>query len=165
MKVLIVNNSDILGGASKAAYRLHKSLLNNGIDSKMLVQFKSSNDPSVLCLDTRIQKILLKILLRLDNLLVRLYRKRKKVIFSPSLIGSRKIIDKINELKPDIVHFHWINNGMLKVSDLPLIKAPLIFTLHDMWLFTGGCHYSSSCNYYQIECGECPHLGSNRKKI
>ena len=44
MKILIVNTSDIEGGAARAAYRLHKSLLQQGIDSQMLVQNKSSND-------------------------------------------------------------------------------------------------------------------------
>lgn len=48
MKVLIVNTSDIEGGAARAAYRLHKALLTEGVDSQMLVQSKSSDDFTVL---------------------------------------------------------------------------------------------------------------------
>jgi hypothetical protein len=57
MKILIVNTSDISGGAARAAYRLHKSLLEAGIDSKMLVQSKISDDWTVISLtETKIQK-------------------------------------------------------------------------------------------------------------
>ena len=47
MKILIVNTSDIQGGAARAAYRLHEALLKQGIDSQMLVQGKSSDDFTV----------------------------------------------------------------------------------------------------------------------
>jgi len=65
MKVLIVNSSDIQGGAARAAYRLHNSLLNRGIDSRMLVQNKLSDDYTVIGPNTKIQKIISKIALRL----------------------------------------------------------------------------------------------------
>jgi len=48
MKILIVNTSDIQGGAARAAYRLHKALLGSGVDSQMLVQNKRSDDHTVI---------------------------------------------------------------------------------------------------------------------
>ena len=56
MKILIVNTSDIRGGAARAAYRLHKSLLAQNIDSQMLVQSKSSDDFTVLAPTSKIAK-------------------------------------------------------------------------------------------------------------
>ena len=48
MKILIVNTYDIQGGAARAAYRLHQSLLAQNMDSQMLVQKKKSDDFTVL---------------------------------------------------------------------------------------------------------------------
>ena len=56
MKVLIVNTYDIQGGAARAAYRLHKALLGQNIDSQMLVQSKSSDDFTVITKTSKLRK-------------------------------------------------------------------------------------------------------------
>ncbi len=61
MKILIVSASDIEGGAARAAYRLHKALLSQSIDSKMLVQNKSSDEYTIISEDKKIQKYLNKL--------------------------------------------------------------------------------------------------------
>ena len=48
IKVLLINTNDIHGGAAKGTYRLHKGFQNIGIDSKILVQIKSSDDFSMI---------------------------------------------------------------------------------------------------------------------
>ncbi|NLK71693.1 MAG: glycosyl transferase, partial [Clostridiales bacterium] len=53
MKPLLINTSDIAGGAARAAYRLHTGLRNIGIDSTMLVQSKSSDDSWVIGPNTK----------------------------------------------------------------------------------------------------------------
>ncbi len=61
----------------------------------------------------------------------------------------------------DILHLHWINQGFLSIQSLDrLFKLgkPIVWTLHDMWPFTGGCHYSGSCIEYNEHCGYCPFL-------
>ncbi len=70
----------------------------------------------------------------------------------------------INEINPDIVHLHWINGGMIKIEDLLKIKKPLVWSLHDMWAFTGGCHYDEECQKYKQNCGNCKVLGSKKEK-
>ncbi len=50
---------------------------------------------------------------------------------------------KINAINPYIVHLHWINGTMLKIEDVPKIRAPIVWSLHDMWAFTVGCHYTN----------------------
>ena len=58
MKILIVNTSDIEGGAARAAYRLHKALRSQGVDSQMLVQNKSSDDYTVIVETDKVKKTL-----------------------------------------------------------------------------------------------------------
>jgi len=164
MKILIVNASDIQGGAARAAYRLHKSLLNQGIDSQMLVQSNSSDDDTVIGPITKLQKLSSKIRPILDRIPVLFYRQRTKTPFSPSWLPFGGIVDKINKINPDIVHLHWICGGMMRIEDIPKIKAPVVWTLHDMWGFTGGCHYNEGCEGYKIQCGNCKVLGSVRRK-
>lgn len=76
MKILIVNTSDIQGGAARAAYRLHKALLAEGVDSQMLVQSKSSDDFTVLGPQTKFQKAMGKLRPTLDSIPVRRYPER-----------------------------------------------------------------------------------------
>lgn len=163
MKILIVNTSDISGGAARAAYRLHKSLLDQGVDSQMLVATKSSDDFTVVSEDKKVRRFFNILFSTIENIPVRLYRNKTKTLFSPSWLGFGNIADKINKLNPDIVHLHWICGGMMRVKDIARIKAPIIWSLHDMWAFTGGCHYDEECFGYEKKCGSCKVLGSKKR--
>jgi glycosyltransferase involved in cell wall biosynthesis len=163
MKILIVNTSDIDGGAARAAYRLHKALLSSGVDSQMLVQNKTSDDYTVLNEDKKVNKYLNKLRPILDSLSVRFYKNRTKTLFSPSFLPFSNIVDRINEINPDIVHLHWICGGMIRIEDIARIKAPIVWSLHDMWAFTGGCHYDEECGGYKEACGNCKVLASDKQ--
>ena len=163
MKVLIVNRSDLQGGAARAAYRLHKSLLALHIESQMLLQSKSSDDFTVLAETSKLLKGSNKLRPTLDSIPVRFYKERTKTLFSPSWLPFSNIVDKINAINPDIVHLHWICGGMMRIEDIARIKAPIVLTLHDMWAFTGGCHYDEECKGYEKECGSCKVLGSHKE--
>jgi glycosyltransferase involved in cell wall biosynthesis len=61
----------------------------------------------------------------------------------------------------DVLHLHWVNFGFLSLRSLERLFAlnkPIVWTLHDMWAFTGGCHYSGDCTHYQTHCHHCPFL-------
>ncbi|MCB0533050.1 MAG: glycosyltransferase [Lewinellaceae bacterium] len=61
----------------------------------------------------------------------------------------------------DVLHLHWINQGFLSLKQIRALAAlgkPLVWSLHDMWAFTGGCHYSGNCVNYRQHCGHCPYL-------
>ena len=163
MKILIVNTSDIQGGAARAAYRLHRSLLAQGVDSNMLVQSKSSDDFTVFGPQTIFQKATAKMRPTLDSIPVRRYPERTRTLFSPSWVPFPCQVDKINALNPDVVHLHWIGGGMMRIEDLAKIKAPLVWSLHDNWAFTGGCHIMWECERYKESCGECPRLASKNE--
>lgn len=100
----------------------------------------------------------------LDSLLVWPYKNKSQTLFSPAWLPFGSIANKINSLNPDIVHLHWINAGFLSIKDLSKIKAPIVWSLHDMWAFTGGCHYDDSCGAYKANCGNCKVLRSTRQK-
>jgi len=164
MKILIVNTHDIHGGAARAAYRLHKSLLTSGVNSQMLVQNKKSDDYTVLTTaKNKFQKGLNLLRPTIDQLPVKLYKNRTKTPFSPSWVPFSRVVDKINEINPDIVHLHWICGGFVRIEDIAKIKAPIIWSLHDMWAFTGGCHYDGECGGYEKECGKCKVLKSEKQ--
>lgn len=73
--------------------------------------------------------------------------------------------DRITENLPvaDIYHLHWINRAIDLTGFVKALPArrPLVWTLHDMNPFTGGCHYSLGCEKYMDGCGACPLLGSS----
>jgi len=163
MKVLIVNTSDTLGGAGRAAYRLHKSLLSFNIDSLMLVQHRSNDDETIIGPKSRLEKVINLFRSTLDNMPLLLYQQRIKTPFSPSILNSNKLLKRINDINADVVHLHWINNGMLRIEDIAKIKSPIVWSLHDNWAFTGGCHIKWECEKYISNCGACPLLKSRKR--
>jgi len=160
MRILIVSTFDMLGGAARAAYRLHKSLLISGVDSQMLVQTKSSDDFTIIGPLNKVQKAINMLRPTLDSLPVHLYKKRTKTLFSPAWLPFSGIVNRINKINPDIVHLHWIAGGMIRIEDIAKIRAPIVWSLHDNWAFTGGCHIKWDCEKYRTSCGDCPRLGS-----
>ncbi len=163
LKVLHISTSDLQGGAARATYRLHQALLANGIDSTLFVQNKTSDDNSVIAEITTSKKVLNKLRPTLDGIPVKLYIDRKSSLFSPSYLPFSNVIRKINEIKPNLVHLHWICHGMISVEDIAKINVPIVWTLHDNWAFTGGCHNIEGCEKYQNSCGSCPKLASARE--
>ena len=163
MKPLFINTSDIQGGAARAAYRIHKGLQEVGISSKMLVQSKTSDDKTVIGPNNKIKIGLARLRPTLDSAIKKLFAGGSKTIFSPALLPFSDIPSRIKSIAPDIVHLHWICGGMLRNEDLKRIHKPIIWTLHDMWAFTGGCHYSDDCERFQQDCGNCPQLNRSSK--
>lgn len=163
MKILLVNSSDINGGAARAAYRLHQALLTEGIESRMLVQSKFSDSYTILRPESKIQRGLAKYRPLLDSIPVRFYKNRSQTLFSPSWLPFSGMVKRINTINPDIVHLHWITHGMLRIEDIAKIKAPIVWSLHDNWAFTGGCHIMWECSRYKNSCGVCPRLGSTQE--
>lgn len=99
----------------------------------------------------------------IDGLAVKGYQKSNH-LFSNARFPFSSIPEMIREINPDIVHLHWITGGMMSVEDIGRIRKPIIWSLHDMWPFTGGCHYDNYCAQYKQNCGACPILNSNRNK-
>jgi glycosyltransferase involved in cell wall biosynthesis len=158
MKVLHLSTFDLVGGAARAAYRIHQAMLGIDIDSQLLVQHKKSSDPTVIVPES---KLLAKLRSVGDASVLNFYQHRQQM-FSPQWFPAG-LLRSVDRFAPDVIHLNWICNGFVPIELLDRFKQPLIWTLHDMWAFTGGCHYTLGCDYYLTSCGDCPQLGSSRE--
>jgi len=141
MKIVHLSHSDGGGGAARAAYRLHQSLRASGVDSEMFVNSASAADWTVFGPETRGKKFwnLLRGVAAL--LITRTLKTSNPVLHSPAFFRSAWP-RKINSSDADVVHIHWTAGEMLSIADLRRIKKPIVWTLHDMWAFSGAEHYS-----------------------
>ncbi|WP_404436061.1 glycosyltransferase family 4 protein [Stutzerimonas chloritidismutans] len=152
MKVLLVSSYRSKGGAARAASRLAEALAGAGVD----VEYKSIY-PKQMNTWQRLYYLARVAYDRVPALVVA----GKRSMFSSGALPNNRLITSINESDADLVHLHWINGGGLSVDDLKLIHKPIVWTLHDMWGFTGGCHYDAGCNGFLSGCGRCPMLKSD----
>ena len=163
MKILLLSTNDNNPGASRGAYRLHKSLQGIGVDSQMLVQTKQTEDKTVIGTSNSsgIGQAIAGSRLTLGQLPLKLYPHRDRSKYSLQWLPDN-ITSKVAQLEPDIVNLHWICSSYLQIETLAKLKKPLVWTLRDMWTFTGGCHYAGDCDHYTNSCGACPQLGSSK---
>ncbi|WYL98965.1 MAG: glycosyltransferase family 4 protein [Gloeotrichia echinulata CP02] len=148
MKILQINQSDIAGGAAIAGYRLHQGLLNQGIDSKLLVGIVKTDSDRVAVVPSRT---------RVDNLVRRV---TWRIGFNyVDQISSFDISQHRFYQDADVLNFHNLHTGYFNYLVIPKLtqSKPAIFTLHDMWSFTGHCAYSFDCDRWTIGCGKCPY--------
>lgn len=162
MKALLINTYDIQGGAARAAYRLHQGLKYMGVNSQMLVHEKSSDDKTVFAPKIALFQGIARAKKTVDGLPLKVYRQRSNASYSLGCLPDR-IVPKVNQINPDIINLHWINAGFMQIETIAKLNRPLVWTLHDMWAFTGGCHYSGDCEGYLKSCGGCPQLSSSKK--
>lgn len=162
MKVILLNSCDEFGGAARAAVRLHNGLRKSGVESHMLVQRKKTREESIIGPANIMEKVLCSLRPTLDKLPLMLYDKMGSTNFHPAWFPDR-IARKIEHFHPDIIHLHWVCDGFLRIESLKRFQLPIVWTLHDMWPFSGGCHYDADCGNYTVSCGGCPSLKSTRE--
>lgn len=162
MKVVFLNTMDRGGGAAHSSVRLLHGVRGAGVDAHMIVQRKLADDSNVIGPDGHFGNELAAVRTILDYAPVSVYPKRNRFIFSPAFLPDN-LHRKIDLLNPDIIHLHWIGEGFLRIESLARFELPIVWTLHDSWAFTGGCHLPFDCNNYREKCGCCPTLGSNRQ--
>jgi glycosyltransferase involved in cell wall biosynthesis len=162
MKVVHLVAGSLTGGAARGAYWLHRGLIKTGNNSILVTNGQDAlDDPSVVSLSsTKVGRVKTIALNQVDNLLLKLYSKKQSRNFSTGFFG-RGLFDLgcINDA--DIIHLHWIN-GLVSLRAISSFKQPIVWTIRDMWPFTGGCHYAMDCTRYTQGCGECPELQSRR---
>jgi glycosyltransferase involved in cell wall biosynthesis len=162
MKIVLLNSYDRKGGAARAAFHLHQGLNHHGVDSRMVVQYKSSDDPKVHGPSGQAAEIVAKIRLRLDRLPLLAYPAWQPSDWSVQWFWNN-VVERVHDLKPDLVHIHWTGEGFLPISSLSKFNCPLVWSMYDMWALTGGCHYDQECGRWQTNCGLCPQLGSHKE--
>lgn len=162
MNVVIINKSDSTGGAAVVSFRLMNALREQGIDASMLVTEKLTDSPFV-------------------HLAAPAWRSKIPFLAERLRIFLTKGVDRSNLFKvdtgrcglplhrhplvrnADIVCLNWVNQGMLSLAGLNKIRQlgkPVVWTMHDMWCFTGICHHAGRCRRFEQQCGQCHLLGS-----
>ncbi len=163
MKITLINKDDFGGGAAMACLRLFKALKANDLDVSMLVQRKTVPDESVKStVHNKFDKYRSDFNFLYERLSFILKERDKSVrfAFSQANAGS-DIVDEDDIKNADLLHLHWINGGFLSldnINSLLKLNKPVVWTLHDMWPFTGGCHYSGDSERFLNECGNCHFL-------
>ncbi len=160
MRVLIVNTSEKTGGAAVAAGRLMAALINNGVKTKMLVRRKDTE-----CIT---------VVERRHNpwwerlaIFAHLHFSREH-LFEIDTACSGIDITALREFREaDVIHLHWINQGMLSVGGIRKILdsgKPVVWTMHDAWPATAICHYTRGCGRFKSHCCRCPLLPGGGSK-
>lgn len=165
MKVTLICNSDLLGGASIVTYRLMQALNREGIDARMLVYTKLTEDPAVSIVGTRTVRGAMFLWER--GIIYLANGMNRKNLFKVSVANTGYPLHTHPWIKDaDIVVLSWINQGLLSLKGVRKIAAlgkPIVWTMHDMWNLTGICHHACDCRRYIERCGCCPLLGSHKE--
>jgi len=165
LRVLHLSTDDAGSGAFKGATRLHHALRRAGCDSHMLVGCQSVDDPTIHCTTRRgvVSRMARHAHAWVDALPRRFfYSHLKNTAGWSGWWCPWPIHHAINTLAPDVVHLHWVG-GFVSAQEIPRIGRPLVWTMHDMGEFTGGCRFTADCVRFQSRCGCCPQLKSSRE--
>ena len=146
MKIVHLNYSDSIGGAARAAHRIHHAVRGVGVDSTLRVNRATLSDPTVVGPATAPGRLLGKARRFLAAPWQRLLKEGSPGLHSPACIPSRWA-SRLNVSAADLVHLHWINCEMMSIADIGRLTKPVVWTLHDMWAFSGAEHYTDGVRY------------------
>ncbi len=166
MRILLINTAERIGGAAIAASRLAEALRNNDIKAKILVRDKQTEQITTVALNKSWKHIWHFAWERITIWAANGFTRKR--LFSVDIANTGTDITSLPEFtQADIIHLHWINQGMLSLNDIKKIiesGKPIVWTLHDMWPYTGICHYANDCSNYKTSCHNCPSLVRPHKK-
>lgn len=158
MKVLHISSKDC-GGAGNAAYRLHKALLAQGVDSKMLVLSSSRSDPTVVTLGLvywpqAFITFCMRLFFLIKRYLLNLSLKKQDSMFSDCISAYRLHRHPLVQ-EADVVNLHWVSWMVDWPSFLLGCEQKIVCTLHDLSFVTASCHYPLECKNYKYACEDC----------
>jgi len=165
--ILHLNSGNLDGGASKGALNLHFQLLNQNCNSRFLTnqsqdKIPNSYNHSIFSTDEEwmLKKSENRVSLR--HKLDITYPNHLDYIYTTGFDGFDLLKSKHYDWA-DVIHLHWVSDGLLQIQNLEHISKPIVWTIRDMWPLTGGCHYTfeTGCEKFKKQCGSCPHLASN----
>lgn len=162
LNVVHFNTYGPIGGAARAAYNIHRSVLEAGCESWLVVTGRAGNDERMMECGTTLQA-------RRTNFINRhrqtamIRQLRPDEVFYPDILTRASINDLELPVRPDIIHLHWIA-GFLSAEDIGRLwqryRVPFVWTLMDLAPLTGGCHYTRGCEGFTARCGHCPIIHS-----
>ena len=161
MKVLIINSVCGFGSTGKICTDIADALIKNGDDC--MIAYGRGNAPE------RYQSITYRITSRLGCLINATKARLLDNEGFNSEACTKRLIGKISEFDPDIVHIHnlhgyYIHTGIL-LNYLKRSRCRVVWTLHDCWSFTGHCAHFPDCDKWQTHCYKCAHSRSYPKSL
>jgi glycosyltransferase involved in cell wall biosynthesis len=142
MKVFHIGYTDHQGGAARATHRIHTGLRKIGVDSSMVVIEKRGDDPTVCAPMGMAGRLKAFAARRVERQILKWQksnnRAHRSLGFMPSGLGRW-----LNTSDADVVNLHWVGGGTLSVSEIRHLKKPIVWTMHDMWPFSGAEHYEN----------------------
>lgn len=161
MKIIHLSSRDAGGGAFNAATRLHKSLLQHGVDSRMFVGRKLGADPQTYGPETQLGKLWSRVVPKIDKIPLKLAGYPSEPFRSSGVIGAG-IRRRLKGIEWDIVNLHWISEGFMTPRDVRLLSPkPIVWRLADMWPMTGTEHYVGESLRYK-EGYQAANQGENQ---
>jgi glycosyltransferase involved in cell wall biosynthesis len=161
IRVIHLNYFSKIGGAFHSMNRLHQFLEGD-------LKFKS------LLLTSDIYKNkwhhnVWRLFKKLERILLIFLGYNRSAAFSCYFLKDKRVLDELKHSDFDVLHLHWVGNGMLPFEELHRIGKPIFITLHDFYLITGGCHILGNCQEYKSGCNKCPlfsrHSSLPHKKL
>jgi glycosyltransferase involved in cell wall biosynthesis len=166
VKILHLATFDTHGGAAVAAIRLVDGLRRRGHDARLLVRDKATSHPFVDALadvggDARLPQTDPAIAQTAWLLSQRARSPKSEAQFS-SDVPTYAVADLPAVRNSDVLHLHWVAGFLsaFEIGRLQNLGKPIIWTLHDQFPFTGGCHYAHGCRGFVRRCDRCPQLQS-----
>lgn len=151
------------GGAAIAAKRIAKSVemvSRNNVKNEYLTLYTTEGSEEVIPFySSSIEVFMAKIGRKVSEILLEPHSKNYPGPFTMGEYGvayNRRLNSIFQE--KDIIHIHWVNRGFFSIKQLEMLanfEIPIIWTMHDMWAFTGGCHYDGECGKYKKKCHDC----------
>lgn len=151
------------GGAFIASMRLHHELLQQGVASRYAVGHQETESKAV----TNLKNNLTSFEARLyhhsykKNLFYNQQAQRTGAIWWSDNRTWHTLPLRLRMMDADLIHLNWIGAGFLPIQMLKWLDKPIIWTMHDHWAYTGGCHVTMDCTRFEIGCGQCPQLQSD----
>ena len=150
MRVMILNGNVSGGGAAQIAHAIYEGEKENGLEVFFVAGWGKKEQSADLVIG---KNICLKIM----------HAIRREIhggVCYSNPYAVRKILDFIDRNKIDLVHIHNIANNYIGIKDVAVIasKYPVVWTLHEMWSFTGHCGHSFECEEWKTGCLKCKNL-------
>jgi glycosyltransferase involved in cell wall biosynthesis len=170
LKIVQVTTDDIHGGAAIAAYRLYTGLKALDPNVRMLVKNKNSTNPDVIPVSPSDEDVELERELFSDLIHQECIHKNRTAVsntlFSYPIFGYNFAHSAVLK-NADVINLHWINFfcSLSSLKTIVGLEKPIVWTVHDQWLLTGGCHYTSGCEKYLEECRICPQLENDERYL
>ena len=163
MKIIHISTGYNHGGAAIACRRLVEAQRDVGIDARIITQEKGYFPSYVSSITKNIINVKLNFFrLAWEKFIYLFFQSSHQFRFQYSIANSGVNLSTHKWIsEADIIHLHWINGGFISIKGLEKLsqlKKPIVWTMHDIWPFTGGCHIAGDCINYRASCEGCRYL-------